>query len=55
MRTRLSAPAMIRLAAALFLAVVAFSALIAGLIAPFDPLEQEVGRRLAPPSASAPQ
>ncbi len=41
-----------RIAAALFLAVVALSALTASLIAPFDPLEQEVGRRLAPPSAT---
>lgn len=43
--------AVIRIAAALFLAVVGVSALTAPLIAPFHPLEQEVGRRLSAPSA----
>ena len=39
-----------RAAAVVFLAIVALSAVGADVIAPFDPLEQEVGRRLAPPS-----
>ncbi len=49
-RTTPTAQAIIRSAAALYLVVVGASALAAGLIAPFDPLDQEAARRLAPPS-----
>ncbi len=42
----------VRIAAALFLGMIAVSALTASFVAPFDPLEQEVGRRLVPPSAT---
>lgn len=39
----------IRVAMALFVATVVFGVLAADSVAPFDPLEQDVGRRLVPP------